>query len=110
MNRRRFHNHPRLALSILLVCASRRGTRPSSKRRSSHLNPLRVCRNKSEYTFTTWLGFSATRRQSGRIMVLLYPLKLTNRYLSIAVGTTICRLPPHGPGRALLGASGSYLG
>ncbi len=30
--------------------------------------------------------------------------------LAIAVGTTIAGCPPHGPGRALISASGSYLG
>jgi len=31
-------------------------------------------------------------------------------YIAIAVGTTIADCPPHGPGRALISASGSYLG
>ncbi len=30
--------------------------------------------------------------------------------LLIAVGTIIADCPPHGPGRALISASGSYLG
>jgi hypothetical protein len=30
--------------------------------------------------------------------------------LTIAVGTPVTRCPPHGPGRALISASGSYLG
>ena len=30
--------------------------------------------------------------------------------LTIAVGTPVARCPPHGPGRALISASGSYLG
>jgi len=30
--------------------------------------------------------------------------------LVIAVGTPVTRCPPHGPGRALISASGSYLG
>jgi len=30
--------------------------------------------------------------------------------LVIAVGTPVARCPPHGPGRALISASGSYLG
>jgi hypothetical protein len=30
--------------------------------------------------------------------------------LAIAVGTLIAECPPHGPGRALISASGSYLG
>src|SRR5260370_12472242 len=34
----------------------------------------------------------------------------SSRQLLIAVGTTIAGCPPHGPGRALISASGSYLG
>jgi hypothetical protein len=30
--------------------------------------------------------------------------------LAIAVGTAVAGCPPHGPGRALISASGSYLG
>ena len=32
------------------------------------------------------------------------------RQLDIAVGTPVARCPPHRPGRALISASGSYLG
>jgi hypothetical protein len=32
------------------------------------------------------------------------------KQLAIAVGTPVARCPPHRPGRALISASGSYLG
>ena len=37
-------------------------------------------------------------------------VRLANRQLLIAVGTAVAGCPPHGPGRALISASGSYLG
>jgi len=39
-----------------------------------------------------------------------YSTRVTARQLSIAVGTAIAGCPPHRPGRALISASGSYLG
>src|SRR3984893_267959 len=42
--------------------------------------------------------------------VTVCPLFGGYRLLAIAVGTTIADCPPHGPGRALISASGSYRG
>jgi membrane protease YdiL (CAAX protease family) len=52
----------------------------------------------------TWGGLGAS---IGRTRPDSHP---TSPSLSIAVGTPVARCPPHGPGRALLSASGSYLG
>jgi hypothetical protein len=53
-------------------------------------------------------GRGSSRRVQGSLIRLRTVTAM--RLLAIAVGTTIAGCPPHGPGRALISASGSYLG
>ena len=46
----------------------------------------------------------------GELIVDEISVSTQNPDCEIAVGTTIADCPPHGPGRALLSASGSYRG